>query len=129
MNIKMKKQINSVSNWSVKGIISVTILSAMFCASELKANNKPSVALNNVAISEDTEEKLLGNKIESWMNSHTYWVNASDLDEASEMKSVNTVNHPCINDSSCKKEKQLSDEAEIVNAIESWMNSSSYWND
>jgi hypothetical protein len=129
MNIKMKKQIKSVSNWSVKGVIGVTVLSAMFFASEAKANNKPSVTLNTEVLSAAEEGKLLGTKIESWMNSHTYWVGASDLDEAIEMKSVNTLNPGSVNNLSGTKENQLSDEAEIVNVIESWMNGSSYWND
>ena len=125
----MKKQIKSVSNWSVKGVIGVTVLSAMLFASESKANNKPSVTLNTEVLSAAEEGKLLGTKIESWMNSHTYWVGASDLDEAIEIKSVNTVNPGSVNNLSGAKENLLSDEAEIVNVIESWMNSSSYWND
>ena len=60
----MKKQINSVSNLSVKSIISVAILSAMLCTFNVKANNKPSVAQNTATI-EKSE-----NKVESWMNSN-----------------------------------------------------------
>ena len=57
----MKKQIKSVSNWSIKGIITVTILSAMLCTFSAKANNKPSVAINaaNVERSENGVESRM----------------------------------------------------------------------
>jgi hypothetical protein len=46
----MKKQVSLVSNWSIKGVITITILSAMLCTFGAKANNKPSVALNATTI-------------------------------------------------------------------------------
>jgi len=63
MNNKMKKQINSVSNWSVKSIITLTILSAVLCTFGAKANNKPSVAINAVNV-----ETKSGTGVESGMN-------------------------------------------------------------
>ena len=60
----MKKQINSVNSWSVKGIITVTILSAMLCTFSAKAYNKPSATTNtiNVNMKSDNEaEGLLNN--------------------------------------------------------------------
>ena len=46
----MKKQNSFVSKWSVKGIIIVTVLSAMFCTISAKATNKPKVALNAITL-------------------------------------------------------------------------------
>ena len=60
----MKKQIKSVSSRSVKGIITVTILSATLCAFGAKANNKPAVAINAVKVEMKSE-----NGVESRMNS------------------------------------------------------------
>lgn len=60
----MKKQINSVNSWSVKSIITVTILSAMLCTFSAKAYDKPSAAINtiNVNMKSDSEaEGLLNN--------------------------------------------------------------------
>jgi len=60
----MKKQINSVNSWSVKGIITVTILSAMLCTFNAKAYDKPSAAIStiNVNIKSGSEaEGLLNN--------------------------------------------------------------------
>ena len=53
----MKKQVSLVSNWSMKGAITITILSAMLCTFGAKANNKPSVALNATTI-EKSETNL-----------------------------------------------------------------------
>ena len=59
----MKKQINSVNSWSVKGIITVTILSAMLCTFSAKAYNKPSATTNtiNVNMKSDNEVDVLLN--------------------------------------------------------------------
>jgi hypothetical protein len=40
-NNKMKKKINSIGNLSVKGMITITILSAMLCTFDANANVKP----------------------------------------------------------------------------------------
>src|SRR5665647_3280558 len=63
----MKKQINFVSNLSVKGIISVTILSAMLCTFGANANNKPAVgnAVTMKVESENATESLMNNYAES----------------------------------------------------------------
>ena len=65
MNIKMKKQINSASSWSVKSIIALVILSAMFGVNNAEANNKPTVAVNTVS-TENAE-----NRNESSLNAET----------------------------------------------------------
>ena len=60
----MKKQINSVSNWSAKSIMTTAILSAMLCSFSAKAYDKPSAAINtiNVNMKSDSEaEGLLNN--------------------------------------------------------------------
>ncbi|MCX6239852.1 MAG: hypothetical protein NTY07_20280 [Bacteroidia bacterium] len=138
----MKKQNSFVSNWSVKGIIIVTVLSAMFCTTSAKATNKPTVALNAITLdmkSENGVESLKNSitesnsevmeaeynakefveadmelEIESWMNSNTETNN-----EVAE-----TIQAPQIE---YKAEEFV--EAEIVNEIQSWINTSSYWND
>ena len=51
----MKKQINFISNWSFRGIIVVTILSAMLCTFNAKAGNRPSTALNAVKVEMKSE--------------------------------------------------------------------------
>jgi hypothetical protein len=60
----MKKQINSVNSWSVKSIITVTILSAMLCTFSAKAYDKPSAAINTINVnikSESETEGLMNN--------------------------------------------------------------------
>ena len=59
----MKTKINSINNWSVKSIIAVTILSAMFCGIGAKASNKPTVASNAVKSEMKSE-----NSADSWIN-------------------------------------------------------------
>ena len=61
----MKKQINSASSWSVKSIIALVILSAMFGVNAAEANNKPTVAVNTVS-TENAE-----NRNESGLNTET----------------------------------------------------------
>jgi len=60
----MKKQINSVNSWSVKSLITVTILSAMLCTFSAKAYDKPSAAINKINVnikSESETEGLMNN--------------------------------------------------------------------
>jgi len=59
----MKTQFNSVNSWSVKGIMTVTILSAMLCTFSAKAYDKPSAAINtiNVNIKSESEAECLVN--------------------------------------------------------------------
>src|SRR5665648_270293 len=63
----MKKQINSVSNLSVKGIITITILSAMLSTFGANANNKPAVnnAVTMKVESENATESLMNSNAES----------------------------------------------------------------
>lgn len=56
----MKKQINTVNNWSVKSIFTVTVFSAMLCAFGAEANNKPSVSINTVNSGTGVESRING---------------------------------------------------------------------
>ena len=66
----MKKQINSINNWSAKGLITVTIISAMLCGIGAKASNKSTVASNAVKVELKSE-----NSAESWLNGYANTVN------------------------------------------------------
>jgi len=117
----MKKQINSVSSWSVKGIITITILSAMLCTFSANANNKPSVASNTTGVEisansiesiNETIEKYnaaefvqadMANEIDSWMNSNDEY---SDLLIGSKYQAAEFV------------------QADMALEIDSWMNNS-----
>ena len=61
----MKKQINSVNNWSAKGIITITIMSAMVCGFGAMASNKPTVASNAAKVEMNSD-----NSLESLVNSY-----------------------------------------------------------
>lgn len=115
----MKKQINSVSNWSVKSIITATILSALLCTFEVKANNKPSLALITEASEMPSE-----NIIEGWMNSDTYWGAPSEVIE-SELN--NFISQWMVSNSYWDLGAELLGETENLSAIEPWMNSNRYW--
>lgn len=119
----MKRQNNSVSNWSIKGIASVTILSAMLCT--FNANSKPSVGNTGTVkvVSENGVESLMysnagtkneynakefvqadmANEIENWMNSDT------------------ESNNPMVEEYDAKEFVQV----DIADEIESWMNTNS----
>ncbi len=121
----MKKQNNSVSNWSIKGIVSVTILSAMLCTFNANANSKPSVGNAGTVkvVSENAVESLMysnagtkseynakelvqadmANEIENWMNSET------------------ESNNPMVEEYNAKGFVQV----DIADEIESWMNTNS----
>ena len=120
----MKKQINSVSNLSVKGIFTLIVLITTLCSLGVRGNNKPSLVLNT-----DAEEMESENRIESWMNTNSFWIGSSDVDEEAEIESDNSVEQWMVSDSFLFVGKQFPDEAETVNEIQSWMNSSSYWSD
>jgi hypothetical protein len=107
----MKKQINSVSNFSVKSILSAAILCAMFGASGVNANNNPSVKINNnsrdiptdikaetainkgTAPARESKSEVIGKNemtlvIEQWMEDRSYW--------SQDDSSVNHLNN-CFN--------------------------------
>lgn len=115
----MKKQIKSVSNWSVKGIITVTILSAMLCTFGAKAINKPSLSENNYSEAMQPE-----NVIEDWMNSETYWGAPSEI---AEVELSNSISQWMVSGSYWGIGTQLRDETENLSEIEPWMNSNRYW--
>jgi hypothetical protein len=56
----MKKQINSVNSWSVKIVLTVTILSAVLCTFTAKAYDKPSVAINTINVNVKSESEADG---------------------------------------------------------------------
>jgi hypothetical protein len=71
----MKKQINFFSNWPVKSIITVTILSAMLCTLNAKADNKPLPAANTVNVemkSESGVESLLDSNVKTEIEAMQY---------------------------------------------------------
>ena len=119
MNINMKKQINPVSNGSVKSIITVAILSAMLCTFSVKANNKPSLAVNV-----DVAEMQSENIIENWMNSETYWGANSEMVE---VELDNSISQWMVSGSYWGNGTPVYDETENLSAIEPWMNSNHYW--
>ena len=59
-DIKMKKQMNSLNNWSAKGLIAVTIISAMLCGIGAKASNKSTVTSNAVKVEMKSENRVEG---------------------------------------------------------------------
>lgn len=128
-NFEMKTQINSMNNWSVKGIITVTILSAMLCAFGAKAGNKPSVALKAVNVELKSE-----NRGESGINSFTESNNESvekynaaefvqaemALEIESRMNSNEEINNITIEAEQYHAEKFTN--ADITLEIDNWMN-------
>src|ERR1035437_7777792 len=81
--IKMKKQINSVNSWSVKGIMTVTILSVMLCTFSAKAYDKPTAAVNTINVnikSENEAEALMNNDALTKIETAQY--NAEEFVEA-----------------------------------------------
>jgi hypothetical protein len=98
----MKKQTNSVSKSSVKGILSAAIICAMFSASGVNANNYPSVNLDNISKNPKADQKtesglIIGSEpsdsgngqatvkneitviIEQWMEDSSYWSSDDSL--------------------------------------------------
>jgi len=121
----MKKQINSVSNWSVKGIITVAILSAMLCTLGANANNKPAVpsAVTMKVESENAAESLMNSNAES---NNEYkaedFVNAEMALETESWKNIDAEsNTEAVDEYSAKEFVQ----ADMVNEIYRWMNSNS----
>lgn len=141
----MKRQINTVSNWSVKGIITVTILSAMLCTFGAKASNKPTVALNSVTAKMESKNGIekwknsnagtntevvekynaegfvkaeIALEIESWMNSNTE-IN-SEVVKAEATPQIEAL----MNSNQYTAKKYV--EAEMVLEIKSWMNNSCF---
>jgi hypothetical protein len=67
----MKMQINPINNWSAKGLITATIMSAMLCGIGANASNKPTVASSTAVKVEMKSAK----NIESLENSFAETVN------------------------------------------------------
>ena len=120
----MKKQINSVSNWSVKSIITVTILSAMLCTFGANANNKPAVA-NAVTMKVESE-----NTTESLMNSMAERTNeykAADFVQADLVSEIglwmneNPENSDILIDAGQYKAAEFV-KADMTFEVENWMN-------
>ena len=126
----MKTQIKSVSKWSVKGVIAVTILSAMLCAFGAKANNKPSVALNAVKVEMKSESGVdsrmnsmaeINNKAVEEYNAKNFV--AAEL--ALETESWMNINAGSDNEVAQYNAEEYA-EAELVLEIEGWMNNSCF---
>lgn len=120
----MKKQVNSVNNWSAKGIITVTIISAMLCGIGAKASNKTTVASNAVKFEMKSE-----NSAESCVNSYAGTVNkynafefvqsemASEIEN--QMNRNEEVNIVSIEAEQYKAEEFVQADAELE--IDNWM--------
>jgi len=119
MIINMKKQINPVSNGSVKSIILVAIFSVMLFSFGAKANNKPALAVNAEAAEMQSE-----NSIENWMNSDIYW---GESNEMAEVESNNSIGQWMVSNSYWGFGAELLGETENLSQIEPWMNSNRYW--
>lgn len=123
----MKKQINSVSSWSVKGIITITILSAMLCNFSANANNKPSVASNTTGV------EILENRVES-INESIEKYNAAEFvqaDMALEIESRTMSSEEIFNAALETEQYQAGQfvKADMANEIDSWVNSSDEYSD
>ena len=123
----MKKQINSVSSWSVKGIITITILSAILCTFSANANNKPSLASNTTGV-ENSE-----NRIES-INEAIEKYNAAEFvqaDMALEIESLTNSSEGILNVALEAEQYQAYQfvKADMANEIDSWMNSNDEYSD
>jgi len=123
----MKKQFNSVSSWSVKGIISITILSAMLGTFSANATNKPSLALNTtgVEISENRNESI-NEAIEKY--------NAAEFvqaDMAFEIESRTMSSEEIFNVALEAEQYQAGQfvKADMANEIDSWKNSNDEYSD
>jgi len=120
----MKKQINFVSNLSVKGIISVTILSAMLCTFGANANNKPAVgnAVTMKVESENATESLMNNYAES---SNEYkaedFVNAEMTLESETWLNINSETSDIAIDAEQYKAADFV-QADMISEIDLWMN-------
>ena len=120
----MKKQINSVNKWSAKGIITVTIMSAMLCGISVKASNKSTVASNALKVEMKSE-----NSFESRINSYAETANKYNAFEfvksemASEienrMDSSDETNFVSIESEQYNAEEFA--QADIALEIDNWM--------
>ncbi len=114
----MKKQVNFVSNWSVKGTITITILSAMLCTLGAKANNKPSVALNTatVEMSETNFETVEKYNAAEFVQSEMELEIANRLNSSVE---INNIAIEAVNEYNAGEFVH----ADIAREIENWTNS------
>lgn len=128
----MKKQIKSVSIFSVKGIITVAILSAVLCGFEASANNKPSAAISAVKIevkSANEVESLMISDAELKLESVQY--NADEYVKAElalEIEGVMSGSDE-FNYDAAQYNANLFVEADMAVEEESWMNSNACSND
>lgn len=124
----MKKRINSVNSWSVKGIITVTILSAMLCTFSAKAYNKPSAAVkavNEAVKSESGVESLMNNDFKANYEAEQY--NAGEFVEADmalETENWMSTNAETNYEPVLQVEYNAKEfvDAELALETESWMN-------
>lgn len=123
----MKKQINSVSSWSVKGIITITILSAILGTFGANANNKPALASNTTGV------EISENKVES-INEAIEKYNAAEFvhaDMALEIESLTNSSEEILNVALEAEQYQAGQfvKADMANEIDNWMNSNDEYSD
>jgi len=132
----MKKQIKSVSTWSVKSGLTVTVLCALIGATEVNANNNLSSALNpgSKGIKNEVKEEMVTNRNNSpwvfknndpnakehiteviihWMSNGTYWSSDDSL-ENNQQNSHNKENVFNVDQSS--DNLQVEKESDVINA-------------
>jgi hypothetical protein len=120
----MKKQINPINNWSAKGLITVTIMSAMLCGIGAKASNKPTVASNAVKVemkSENSDESLVNSFAETIDKYNAFDFVQADMALETE-GSINRAEE--INIVSIETEQYRAEEfaqADIALEIDNWM--------
>ena len=131
----MKKQINSVSIWSVKSGFKVTVLCALLGATEVNASNNLSFSLNSDSKGIKTEVKdenvtsrnntswVSGNSdlnvqeqvtavITQWMSDGSYW--SSDDSMLNDQKTAHTKN--VLNREQQSDNHPVENESGIINA-------------
>ena len=132
----MKKQIKSVSTWSVKSGFTVTVLCALLGATEVNANNNLSSALNpgSKGIKNEVREEMVTNRnnspwvsknndlsakehiadaITHWMSNGTYW--SSDDSLANDPKNSRNKENIVKTDQSSEN-SQAGNESDVINA-------------
>ncbi len=132
----MKKQINSVSIWSVKSGFKVTVLCALLGATEVNASNNLSFSLNSDSKGIKTEVKdenvtsrnntswVSGNSdlnvqeqvtavITQWMSDGSYW---SSDDSLLYDPKASPINEKVLNNDQPSDDHKIENESGLINA-------------
>ena len=127
----MKKQINSVNSWSVKGIITVTILSAMLCTFSVKAYDKPSAAINTINVnikSESETEGLMNNDALTKIETAQYSAEEFVEDELAFETECYMSGDDRMNSEAAEYNAENFVETDMALETENWVNSNSETN-